>query len=190
MDWATTQEAIRQAVITATGIPDADVVWYGTSEGWRSFPRVDLITRIPEGVGVDEDRMDSEGEHTICGTRRFTLSVRIEADTGAPGAESVAHLAGRLRTRLRRAAVLALLQAAGVATERVDRTQEFERETAEGRRVSLSVTDVLLSVAENDTDDSNTDEWIESVDLTSDTLDDPDGDPHDPQVGPLTIPEE
>lgn len=191
MDWGALQDACVAAVQGATGL--TSVRFGGESSAWRNDVYVDLSLRSPVALGIDEYRTDyaatdPDDVAAVCGIRTFVLSVRIEAVDHIDGADSPGHYAGLLRTRLRRPTILAALAAAGIALARIEKTVE-QSFVAEDRAYSLSVTDVLVSVAETDPDTTaDPSDYIESVTVDSDTLDDPDGEPHDPQVD-LEIPE-
>ena len=123
------------------------------------------------------------------------VQIRIESDTQAPGTdESVGGLAGKLRTRLYRSGVLAALKAAGVALNSIGPSIEREYKR-DGRLIAVSITEVLFSAAENDTDTSTgAGDYIARVDVKSfdgatPTLLGESGDPTEEQVN-VTIPPE
>jgi hypothetical protein len=171
MNWATIKEAIRQAVVSATGIPEQRVQWMNNPAAgvWRDSPLVDLVLRSPRALGVDETRRvynseDDKQDVTLEGPRQFTVSVRIEAESQLDAEESVGQLASDFRTRLRRPAILAALRAVEVALVEIAATVDADFE-ADGRAVSLSVTDVVFSSAEMDTDTTNPGDYIARVGL-------------------------
>lgn len=190
MDWSAIKGAIVQAVKDATGL--TDVIWQGEPAGWRAATHIDLVLRSPVAIGIDEYVHEFDGvglEFTAAGQRRFTVSVRIESDSQTPGEESPGHYSSRLRTRLRRPAILADLREEDVALSRIESTQEVEYTSPDDRQVSLAQTDLILLAAENDIDSSaSTDEWIETVELSSDTIENVDGTDLGYQVGE-TIPD-
>jgi hypothetical protein len=68
------------------------------------------------------------------------------------GSESVGAIASRLRTRLRRPEVRAILAAEGIALVRLFDTVEADFE-ADNRAVSYAVTDIRFAITELDTDE-------------------------------------
>lgn len=189
MNWITIQEAIRVAVRDACGLSDTNasgrascaVVWAKSKEagGHRPSPHVDLLLRNPVGVGRDETRTEYDEDtdsitETQCGNRYFTVSIRIETDDQRPGSESVADRAGKLRTRLFRQSILAALREATVAISEILPTQDFDYQE-DDREVSVSITDVVFSAAENDVDTTSDGAYIKTVTITSKgTGDEPD----------------
>lgn len=191
MDWVAVKGAIVDAVQAATGIDD--VIWQHQSQGWREGVHVDLVLRSIVGIGEDEYRQefDEDDNHpifTACGYRRATLSVRIESDSQIEDEDSPGYYAGLLRTRLRRPAVKSLLLAEDIAIARILATNEADFEF-QSRWVSLAQTDIILVLAENDSDDTASEDWIEFVRVQSDKLKDPSGSDSPHQLD-LFIPEE
>lgn len=172
MNWATIQEAIRTAVVSSVGIPDQRVQWMDTASAgqWRDSPLVDLVLKSPVAVGVDESRRKYNAgtdklEWTQDGPRKFTVSVRIEAESQKTGEETVGTEAGNLRTRLGRPATRAAMRAGGVVLERMEPTvdADFSRDN---RMVSLSITDVVFWAAESDPDPTASGDYIQHVGIT------------------------
>lgn len=169
MNLSEIQEAIRVAVRDSLGFSDTNtsgraanrVVWARSKEagGARSTPRVDLLLKSNAIIGLDETRheFDSDADEltpSLCGVRALRVEVRIESDNQRPGEEeSVGGLAARMRTRLYQRGILSALSLSGVALNDVGRTEEREFKR-EARSVSVSVTEVLFSAAENDIDTS------------------------------------
>jgi hypothetical protein len=130
---------------------------------------------------VDETRFEYDEitgdptSETQCGNRVFTVEVRLESENQVNETETVGQLAGNLRTRLYRRGILAALRTAGVAVSSIGPTQDFDF-VEDDRDVSVSVTEVVFSAAENDTDTTIEDgaEWIETVTITSKDPDGPD----------------
>lgn len=176
MNWATIKEAVRQAVVSATGIDEQRVQWVNNPEAgtWRETPLVDLVLRNPRAIGVDETRTTYNEETdaleaTQEGPREFTVSIRIETESQLDAEESVGQLASDLRTRLRRKGVKAALLVAGVSLARMERTVDSDF-TADRRTVSLSVTDVVFCAAETDADSTYHGDYIETVEISSPSM--------------------
>jgi len=168
MTWATKQEAIRLAVARCLRLPDvlaADgsqthvVEWFNrrTAHRWVDGPWADLELGAIVARGQDESR--HVGEDPADGTqlmsyggyRLLTVTVAINSFSQEPGEDAVAELASRLRTRLRRPDVLAILQAEDVALVAVEGTLAADYED-DGRIISASFTDLRLATVELDTD--------------------------------------
>lgn len=210
MNYAAIQEAIRVAVRDALGFSDTNasarpshaVVWERSKEAgtYRPALRADLLLRAPMGLGTDETRFEfdagsDENVPSQVGIRMLPVQVKIESDTQTPGAEeSVGGLAGRMRTRLYRSGVLAALKLAGVALNSIGPTVEREYKR-DGRLIAVSITEVLFSAAENDTDTSEgagdyiARATVKSYDGATPTLLGESGDPTQEQVN-VTIPPE
>lgn len=176
MNWGTIKEAIRQAVVSATGIPEQRVQWVNNPAAgtWRDSPLVDLVLREPRSIGVDQTKYvfneaDDKQELTQEGAREFIVSVRIEAESQLDTEESVGQLASNFRTRIRRKSILDVLRLANVALNRIEATANADFE-ADDRAVSLSITDVVFSSAETDTDSTAAGDYIATVEASSESL--------------------
>lgn len=166
MNLATIQEAFRQAVVLASGVPTGDVFWSGAKEDgyFHNSPRVVISMLTLARVGRDEKRaaFTAPSTRTVahCGNRRMTLSVRVESDRQDPGnnAQAVASL---LATRIDFRGPRALLKAANIAV--TDVMQGITRDVVvQSRKLSVSVVDFVVYGAESlvDTDAGN---WIETA---------------------------
>jgi len=173
MDWAAIRAAIRTAVVSATGLAASRVYWGDTKEeaAMRLSPSIKLKLRSPQDVGWDETRyeFDEEEDKLVpvrCGQRRFVVTISVEAQDQTDGRESVGALSSTLRTRLQRASVRAALRTSGVALSDVLTTQEHDY-SAEDRRISVGITDVVFLAAENDVDTSDPGDYIATVEATT-----------------------
>lgn len=167
------RSAIRAAVVSATGLAASRVYWGDTKEecAMRLSPSVKLKLRSPQDVGWDEVRyeFDEEEDKLVpmqCGQRRFVVTVSVEAQDQTDGREAVGALSSTLRTRLQRPSVREALRTSGIALSDVLTTQEHDY-SAEDRRVSVGVTDVVFLAAENDVDTSDPGDYISNAELTS-----------------------
>ena len=184
MNWQTLREAIRDAVVAATGLPDTDVVWQGTREatGWHSWPNAtglppaiaELSLRQLGAMGWDEVRKtysDSPSPNrtvALVGNRRLQLAVRIESQRQDDGQDAVGALSGLLRTRVYRPSILAALHAAGLAVATVRDTIERDFVDDQDRTISVGITEILIFAAENDSDAPETGEgWIDAARVAS-----------------------
>ena len=191
MDWATIRETIRSTIGYVAGVASTDIRWVGTPEAgtWHNSPHIDLVLSRVAAVGVDESRYeylpdpDDAVKMTQAGQWEITVMVRVEADSQVNGEEAVGQLMSNIRTRLRRPEILSALQTNGLALARIEDTINADFVTQD-RMVSLAQTNLLFLAAESDYLDDFSD-FIENVQLDSDTLDDPAGDPEDPQISIL-----
>lgn len=185
MDWPTLREAIRDAVVAATGLPDTDVFWQGSREatGWHSYPSADgrppataeLSLRQLGGFGGwDEVRKTYSATPTpnrtvaLVGNRKLQLGVRIESQRQDDGQDAVGALSGLLRTRILRPSILDALRAAGLAVSTVRDTIERDFEDLHDRVISVGITEIVIFAAENDADAPEQGEgWIEGVRVAS-----------------------
>ncbi len=178
MNWTSIRSALLTAVQAADGIADtAAVTWSNSKESsfYRKFPRVDLSIRSIVAYGDDEaridiDELDNRTEY-LSGPRRFTLSIRVEGDSGNDALTT----ADRIRARLGRRDIYADLLAAEIAIADFADTQVVDYK-ADGRSYTVAILDAFVNVAENDTDDSDdAGETIEQVSAASEYVYGPDG---------------
>lgn len=128
----------------------------------------DLRFLSPSGIGMDETRYDlnvaeTQLVPTYGGQRLFSVQVLCQSDSQEPDADSVGLMGGRLRTRMRRADVLALLQAGGVAFVGVSPTFDISFQNQEGRMMSASSTEIRFACIETDTDATDDAGWIANL---------------------------
>lgn len=173
------QEAIRQAVISASGT--TDVQWQGSARAARfgKGPQIDLVLRGAASIGQDETRRGFDPDEDVLtetqsGNRHLPVSIRIEADTQKPG-ENAQAVAMRLRARLSRSNVLDALQAGNVALVEVMPTINADYRDQDARKVSLAVVDVLFATTENDANDAISGDYIATAEIHSEYLLHPDG---------------
>jgi hypothetical protein len=170
VNYATWQEAVRDAVVLASGVRDVDVFWAGTKEvGFaHKSPRISLSCNTFARIGRDEKRrkFTAPSTRTVAhvGNRRITISVRVESDDQAPGSSAVA-VAGLLTTRIDFAAVRALLKPAKIVVLEVlpGVTRDY---ATQSRMLSVSVVDLICLAAESllDTGAGTPDaSWIETA---------------------------
>jgi hypothetical protein len=121
---------------------------------------VDLRIGNVRSIGQDETRRDFVDGVTVPdsgltvrrgGPRDFTLTVMIGSDDQLD-AGAVGHLAGLLRTRIRRSDVLEILAGADIGLARVLNTINNDYLDADGRMVSFSMTEIRLHTIEEDVD--------------------------------------
>jgi hypothetical protein len=169
MGWAETQEAMRAAIALALLLPDElggdgatynhTVEWSNRYRAarWTPGPWADLRLGAVVARGHDEARTvaeDADGRQvkSYGGYRLVTVSVSVGSFSQEGGSESVGAIASRLRTRLRRPEVRAILAAEGIALVRLFDTVEADFE-ADNRAVSYAVTDIRFAITELDTDE-------------------------------------
>jgi hypothetical protein len=190
---ATIRAAIKTAVVAASGLSDSGAVeWKGAKESAYGRPliRCDMSLRSIRGVGGDELRReynedDDVQDVTICGQRQGTLTLRFETQDGSDSGIALGY-ATRAMARLMRPSNLETLRAAKVSIAGFESIQTFDNVKAQDRFLSVAVLDVQLNMAEVDTDDTEgVGEFIESVQIDSDTLDNEAGDPVGNQISLL-----
>lgn len=184
MSWATVQEAVRDWVAGALeledftggrGTPVPRVEWENRSSAQRyqrGGPWVDLRISNVVGKGQDETRYEfldnadptlARNVPTYGGYRLFTVTVKIGSDSQEPVDSAVSTLAGKLRTRLRRRDILAVLQAANAALVTIGPTIDVDYVDHDGRMMSYAITDIRLATTEQDTDSDSDGDWVESA---------------------------
>lgn len=200
MSWVTVQNGVREAVRLSIG--GASTEWEDADAACRMLVpvsgvavSVNLYFNSPKNVFVDEKRRDTvtipanaDGfttalQTTLCGNRHFTVSVKIESDSGRPGSDAVAYLSDLLRTFLRSDAVKEGLETAGVALRSINATINTTYTDQDSRRLSSSTTDLFFAAAVNYVDPTATGDYVQTVqvvgvppDITSDftvTTEDP-----------------
>jgi hypothetical protein len=168
--WTLQKEAIRIAIRDVTGLADSDVYWQGTVQEstWHASgaPQAQACLTITAdretGEGEVRQTYDADSDSRtaeVCGSRVMTVSVRIESET-AEGADEAAALARRVRLRIRTQDILAGLLAESVSVAKVDRAIPASY-PSQGRMVSANVVDLILHVAESETDTPSGTGWIE-----------------------------
>jgi hypothetical protein len=164
---ATIQEAIRDAVVSATDVRDPDVYWAGSKEAGYAHqsPKVELSCPAFVKVGQGERRADGSAPGkpvTHVGDRRLTITVKFEVDNGTPGASGL-HYAARLTTRIDWRAPKALLKPAKCAVTWVSGARDMSYVT-QSRKVSVVVVEMIVHAAEVDIDTSGSADaqaWID-----------------------------
>jgi hypothetical protein len=186
LNWNAAREAIRLAVVAATGIPDGVQVdgststrvhWINTSTAgtFQPWPQAKLRARrvkswddsiIPEVVGYNGP--------VHYGPRAILVEIRIESDN-QNSAESPGDLSEYLRTRIFRGKILAALKVAGIGVGEISETVEADFQSPEGRFVSVGITEIWFNLAQLDGDETDDGYDIGSVTIVSDTIQNVDG---------------
>lgn len=179
MNWPVMRDALIAQVRAISGVDnERSVAWADSAEGaaFRAFPHIDLSVRSVISYGDDESRIDidqsDEPTEYLSGPRRFTWTIKVEADGSSDDALT---LADRIRARLRRNTVRAELASARMAIASIEPTQPLSYKT-DGRSYQVAVIDVLVNAVENDVDDSDeAGNTIRDAEVASEYLTDPDG---------------
>ena len=166
MNFATWQEAVRDAVVLASGVRDADVFWAGAKEAGYAHqsPRIALSCNTFARIGRDEKRrlFTAPSTRTVAhvGNRRIVISVRVESDSQTPGSNAQT-IAGLLATRIDFTAVRALLRPAKIAVLEVlpGVTRDY---VTQSRMLSVCVVDLVCMAAESLVD-TGAGDWIDSA---------------------------
>lgn len=162
------RDAMAEAVTVMAGLPPGSVVWAGDLQATSVVvgTRAVLTANSVKTLGRDEERRKDDPVNPLndqvvsrCGQRNFTWSIKLESQTQLPGA-TVRVLADRVRVRLFRPSVLAILNAAGMSVADILATNESDYLIG-GRSASWANIDLLMNAVENDTDDTvGTGDWI------------------------------
>lgn len=170
MSWADAQEAVRTAVIAASGFADraglladttireVDWVRRGLAPArWTSTGRVDLRLKDVQHIGDAETRREYDAENDGLIVHEgslidFEVSVTVTARSQEPGAEGVGWLSGRIRTGIGSPRVLDILRLGGVALRDVGRTQEMDVRDVNGAWQSVGITSYLFGTTDVWTD--------------------------------------
>ncbi len=200
MNWQAIQNYVRQAVSAALNCPLNNVWWEGEPEAGAYLPVLNLpIFGNPEHeefavhlklLSVDALGIDflepgiaetAEPNDVLYGNRTFRVQVKIICDNQRPGKESVGSLSARLRSRLRFATARDLLRDGQLAIS--DILPTFNADVwADDRQSSVGITEILMLAAEADTDTMSDGGYFDHVEVASETLIDPSGDPAVPQI--------
>lgn len=180
--WATAEAAIKSAVQDASGV--TDVAWRHEPSKMRGKITINLERSPMTVVGSDERRRAYDAADGLVATqvsaRQFRVVLRCESDKGTPSDTTYvdsADILGLLQTRIRRPSIIADLRAASMALSSVGPATRVEYRS-DGRAISAAVVELVLLIHDADVDGS--DDWFNSVEATSDTLDHATGTP-----GPL-----
>lgn len=190
MNLGAIQDAVRAAIVSASGLADVRVRWENTNAAglYGAFPSIDLSLSGPNKIGWDVTTTDPETvARTISGPREITVSVSIETDDQTPGYTSTQY-ASNVVTRLQRKSILAALRAAEVALATIGKVIKADY-ASDDRMVSRCMFDVAFNIVENDTDSTDAGDYVESLTFLSDDLIGEDGDPVTPQID-LTVTKE
>lgn len=189
MNWPLIRTTLQSAVVAMTGIAPALVVWRGTlaEKSIVVGTKIVLTANAIKSVGEEENLYEesavpnqNELESTIVGQRQFTWSVQVETQNQPEGTARV--LIDRIRIRLRRPSIGAMLGRASVAVAYALATTENDY-LASGREISVATMDLLMNANDVDRDDTlGSGDWIGQVLIESDTIDEAPGEPFDPQI--------
>jgi hypothetical protein len=190
---ATIRAALKTACVAASGLSDNGAVeWKGTKEASKLRPlvRCDMSLRSIVPVGNDETRReynedDDVQDVTICGVRTGAWTLRFETHDGSDSGLALQY-ATRTMARLQRPSNADALNAANVAIANFSAITTLDNVKQNDRVLSVAVFDVALNLAEQDTDDTDgVGEFIESVAIETETLDNEAGDPVGNQISLL-----
>ena len=168
---AVAKAIVLEDVTDLAGDPGHRVEWESRSSAQRMVGSTfaDLRFSSPNGSGAtDEIRYEMNVGLTALvptygGPRMFNVQVLCGSDSQEPDADSVGLMGGRLRTRMRRPDVLALLRAEGVALVSIGPTFDVSFTNQEGRDMSASSTEIRFACVESDTDATDDAGWIAAL---------------------------
>ena len=185
MSWSTVKEAVRLAIATAAGLTDtvgADdgattqiCAWANKRTANRfleAAPRwINLSATGVRGMGQDEIRYDTVIGATAalttvtpvhCGYRLFSVMAHI-GGASQEDTEDSFFLAGRMRLRMRRADILAILQAAGVAVVEVGQSLEVDYRNINGRMQSAALVEIRFAFTEYEADVNSLGDYVATI---------------------------
>jgi hypothetical protein len=167
LDWNAAREAIRQAVIAATGCVSTSVVWDGSSDSgtWQAFPLIELEQRRVTAWDDSEEYTtgpDGNMVTTLSGPRSTRVQVKITSDNQDTN-ESVSVVAERLRTRLDRESIVEALRVAGIGIGASTDTVAASYKNTSGRVNSVAIIEIDFNLAQNDTDTEAPTDFIETI---------------------------
>lgn len=186
--WKDKREAIRQAIIVALDLKrepavelagggtniDFLVQWQGRREAarWTGGVWCDLRLGTVIPVGRDETRRfynedDDALRPTYGGQRSFTVMVIVASDD-QEDEDAVGTAGSRLRTRIRREEVKAILAAVDVSLAEILSTSNFDFQD-DGVQYSQSMTELQFNTTEEDEDTTGTGDWIREVEGSGDS---------------------
>jgi hypothetical protein len=192
---ATIKAALKVAAIAASGLSSAGAVeWKGqaVSSSFRPFIRCDMSLRSFVGIGNDEVRKTYDDDTdalllNVAGNRTAVWTLRFETQDGSDSGEA-ANYALRTMARLQRASVREDLLVADIARSGFQPIQTFDNVKVQDRLISVAVLEVNLNLVENDTDDVSSGDYIATVEVETDTLDNEAGDPVASQINLIVGP--
>lgn len=197
MDWPTIYAALRQAA-ALSGVAAASIAFADEPAAvtWGSGPTLTMRISPERSFSWDEEeRLDPPIPNpsnlpqtvTVSGQREFTWSIRAKVQNSAPGTIAE-HYLDRLRARLQRTTTeTQILLPAGLAVIEVMPTTPVAN-VESNRTVSTYVMDVRMGAVENDVDDTpGAGEFIQTVNIASNTLKNPDGTDAPEQVSLVVV---
>jgi len=208
MTWSTVKEAVRLAIATAAGLTDttgADdgattqlTAWANKRTANRFLepaPRwIDLKASAVRAIGQDEVRYDTVTGATpalttvtpaYCGYRVFSVMAHV-GGASQEDTEDAFFLAGKIRLRLRRLDVLAVLQAAGVALVDIGQSLEVDYRNINGRMKSAALIELTFAFTEYEVDASSLGDYVATLSDLDGTIENIDG--TDVALSDLTVP--
>lgn len=204
LDWVSRKAAIKSAIAsalqlnttTATQLANGsfahtnEVEWENHRTGFRMTGSVWVDLRLGAVVVVDDDevRRNTYGDTTVEGTRllntyggrrRFTVTVMVSTDNQEQR-DAVGTISAKLRTRIWREDIQAILEAERIGTIRVLSTVNADY-AGDGVMYSSAITDIQFSTVEfegPDVDDVTlTGDFIARVEVIGDDIDPGDHEP-------------
>lgn len=173
MNFEELESAVKAIIVTASGLPAADVMWHGHAnnagmKGLGTGPgKVCYLRWLAERGMMHEVRTTFDTDtglrqHRLVGHRRLTLDVKVESFSQL-ATSSARQVLDRIRTRLRHKPLKDAMRCANVGLISIGPAVNLDR-IEEGRLRSVWVSDVVLCAAENDLpEEPTTGGWIETA---------------------------
>lgn len=176
MTWENAQNAIRSALVQASGLSDSSVAWNigGNAPVWRSYPRVKLEPMGTRDVGLPDESHTWDSDAALMrvemrGVTYLRVQVKVETERGSAGLGAPFQPGDRIRKVLRSTSVRAGLAAAGVSILSVGEFTPFA-DDVESRELVIFIGEVLFHVyvPQDITPPGTGGDWFNRVQIFSD----------------------
>jgi hypothetical protein len=184
MDFATAHAALITLVAALSGVNASFVVFKGLPQPRHNGQLIRLSWLSMPTVGTDETRYENDGSvlvpdpnltPAVVSLSRATLQVEVECnDNRATG--HAFKIARQILNRVRRPSSLEALRAVNLGLAGTTGPIQADY-TADDHNVSRAIIEFAFNASNFDVDTEDATGSIESVDVTTNTLDDVDGDP-------------
>ena len=184
MDWSVAEEATRNAIAVAVGLPDEvstlgnpirHVVWenFKYAEQYDSdglIVELRLGANVPQGISEEiyyaSENADNELVPTYVARRLVNVSVQITSLSQAPGKMAPGTISARLGLLLRRSeAVRAIMTAGNVGFVRSETAFNGDYLDDKGRTISAAIVDLHFNWVYTYTDDDNPSYDIKTIEV-------------------------
>jgi hypothetical protein len=185
MNLVQVESALKLWVAALTGVAIGFVVFEGAPQPRTNGRLVTLSWVSMPTVGTDEVRYANDGSvlppdanltPMVVSLSKCTLQVTFDVNDNRPEAPHAFGLARLMLNRVRRPSSLAALRAVNLGFVGTTGPTNADSDT-DDHNVSRAVLEVMMNASNLDRDESNPIGSVESIDLTSNTVDDEGGTP-------------